>query len=231
MIDNIVGIYGYFDVVKNIVVYIGKDSHINNQKRHKSHCAPSRYHEQQINKVIQNNLNRYQYFEMIKGNFTAEELNQLEIFYIDFYKKRGECIFNFTDGGDGCLGYCHDENVRKKISQSLKGRKLSKFHKRHLSESHSGKTLSEEHKNKLSKQKVNNKNAVKYTLWNINKVQYDKYKMTRNKRVFNPCNCFILKYNKYRVPCGYFIDYITPELIYDIIKNEVYNDNISRKTY
>lgn len=44
----------------------------------------------------------------------------------------------------------HSEEVRKKISESNKGRKLSKEHKKKLSKSHKGKILSEETKKKMS---------------------------------------------------------------------------------
>lgn len=55
------GIYGYWDTQKECVVYIGKDSNISVNRRHKDHHAPSRYDEQRINRILQNNEGRYTY--------------------------------------------------------------------------------------------------------------------------------------------------------------------------
>ena len=58
------GIYGYWDNYIGDVVYIGKDARINNNRRMKDHQTPSRYNEQQINRVVQNNPDRYIYFNL-----------------------------------------------------------------------------------------------------------------------------------------------------------------------
>ena len=72
------GIYGYWDTKKECVVYIGKDSNISINKRHKEHHRHSQYDKQQINRVLQNNKERYTYFILCDGYFTEEELNELE---------------------------------------------------------------------------------------------------------------------------------------------------------
>ena len=55
------GIYCYIDKTNNEVVYVGKDSNIDKNKRRNAHKQPKRYNDQQINRIIQNNPLRYQY--------------------------------------------------------------------------------------------------------------------------------------------------------------------------
>lgn len=122
------GIYGYWDTQKECVVYIGKDSNISVNRRHKNHHAPSRYDEQRINRVLQNNEGRYTYFILCDGYFTEKELNELEEEAVAIFNTYYGYGFNFTKGGDGrnmCkedhpfYGKHHTEAIRKKISKSL----------------------------------------------------------------------------------------------------------------
>lgn len=48
------GIYKYTDLKTGDVVYIGKDSYIDKNMRHKRHLQPSNYDAQQINRILQN---------------------------------------------------------------------------------------------------------------------------------------------------------------------------------
>lgn len=105
------GIYCYKDKTNNNIVYIGKDSHIDKQKRHKAHINPLNYSEQHINKILQKNLNRYSY-EVLKYNLSSEEeMNNEEIKLIKTYNP----FFNFTKGGDGEIP---DIRARKKMSKN-----------------------------------------------------------------------------------------------------------------
>lgn len=133
------GIYGYLDLNTCSVVYIGKDSNIHIDRRHHQHLQPSKYNAQTFNRVLQNNPERYEYFVFEKGDFTDDELNEMERTYVSIYNPR----FNFTKGGDGSLGYIPSQETCKKISESNKGhrawnvgKKLSDEHKRKLAESH-----------------------------------------------------------------------------------------------
>ena len=121
------GIYCYIDNTNNEIVYIGKDSHIDQQVRHKAHTLPSRYNDQQINKVIQNNPTRYDYVELIKFDYTPsnEEFNQLEIKHITTLNPK----FNFTKGGDGLFGYKHSEETKHKMSKAQVGEKNHRYGK------------------------------------------------------------------------------------------------------
>lgn len=140
------GIYCYIDKKTNSIIYVGKDSNIQHDTRNKEHFCKSKYNEQQINRVIQNNPNRYQYKVLKKGNFSQELLNSLEIIYI----KRYNPLFNFTKGGDGCMGYKHTKSARKKISNAMLGNK-------HFE----GKHHSEKTKEKIRQSKIGEKNPMK----------------------------------------------------------------------
>ena len=160
------GIYQYRDLETDTIVYVGKDSHINNRIRDKEHKSPSRYNAQPINKILQNNLNRYQYEVICQyEDITDEELNYIEIKEILKHKFLYGDIpkFNFTIGGDGSTGYKHTTVAKKKISdankgnQNRKGKPHSDETKQLLSELNSGennamygKKHSDESKKKMS---------------------------------------------------------------------------------
>lgn len=121
------GIYGYWDTEKNCVVYIGRDYNIDKKIRHNSHISPRCYDEQPINRVIQNNPGRYLYFVLAEGDFTSEELNNMESHAIELFKTfkydyPEREVFNFTKGGDGAIGRIPSDETRKKQSKTMKGR-------------------------------------------------------------------------------------------------------------
>ena len=144
------GIYTYIDKKNNEIVYIGKDSNIDTNERHKQHFQPSKYDNQPINRILQNNRDRYIYQVLWEiDDCTNNHLNQMEIYYIKKYNPQ----FNFTEGGDGISGYRHTEKSKGKISESLKGKTFSEETKKKISESLKGKTFSEETKKKMSEAK------------------------------------------------------------------------------
>ena len=151
------GIYCYIDNENDKVVYVGKDSNIDKNTRHIAHLAPSAYNAQPINRILQNNLDKYNYRILWKVNdCTDNHLNQMEIYYIGKYDPK----FNFTKGGDGSFGLEHSEESRKKMSESHKDKKLSDEHKRKISETQKGKKFSDEHKRKMSKSISKTKNTT-----------------------------------------------------------------------
>ena len=106
------GIYCYIDKKGNQIVYVGKDSNIDKNKRHIAHLAPSKYNEQPINRILQNNPDRYTYQVLVWRVEDENTLNALEIQYIRQLQPR----FNFTDGGDGISGFTIN---RKRIPPPL----------------------------------------------------------------------------------------------------------------
>ncbi len=101
-VNFMMGIYCFRDLKNNgEIVYVGKDSNIRKNKRYYAHIAPSKYDAQPVNKIIQNNPDRYQY-EVLK-KWKKDEMNNpnllsaLEMIYIRRYRPK----FNYTAGGDG----------------------------------------------------------------------------------------------------------------------------------
>lgn len=158
------GIYCYIDNKDDKVVYVGKDSNIDNNNRHRAHLAPSKYNKQPINRILQKNPDRYNYRILWKiSDCTDNHLNQMEKYYIRKYDPK----FNFTEGGDGISGFEHSEETRKKMSEATKGKNnpnygktLSKETKRKISEARKGKKHSEKTKRKMSEAKKGKKSPT-----------------------------------------------------------------------
>lgn len=141
------GIYQYKDLKTDEIVYVGKDSRIDINKRHKQHLQQSLYDAQQINRVIQNNPDRYEYSVLYcSDDVSDDDLNMLEMSFIERYNPK----FNFTKGGDGSAGFKMSDESKRKISESKKGKHHTKEHKQKISESMKGRMFSHEHKQKLS---------------------------------------------------------------------------------
>lgn len=120
------GIYAYWDLENKYYVYIGKDSYIDKNLRHKAHLYSSKYEGQPFNRVLQKNPERYKYGLLMQGYYTDEQLNKMEQFLIKHlktyrydYPERN--VFNFTKGGDGTSGYKHSEESKQKMSKSKEG--------------------------------------------------------------------------------------------------------------
>ena len=132
------GIYAYFDKKDNSVVYVGKDSYIDEGKRRSDHKSPSKYDAQPFNRIVQNNPNRYTYQVLVWNAKDHETLTSLEIQYIRQLKPK----FNFTDGGDGSCGFKHSEESKMKIGEANKGKKHSDETRRKMSKTRKGKKRS-----------------------------------------------------------------------------------------
>ena len=132
------GIYCFIDEQTGIVVYIGRFS---GKQRIKDHYSLSKYDEQQINRVLQNNPDRYKAKIICEyPDLTNDELNYLEIKEILKHKfLYGEIPkFNFTIGGEGTTGYKHTKETIQKIIASNTGQKRSEETRKNISESHKG---------------------------------------------------------------------------------------------
>lgn len=122
-----VGIYGYWDRINQYVVYVGKDSNIHNNSRHKQHIRTSERSRQVINKALQKQPDRYVYFKIIEGEYSDYDLNQLEQEFIKLLKTnkkhhKDKRVFNFTNGGDGFGSGVNNPNYKDyyTISKSAK---------------------------------------------------------------------------------------------------------------
>ena len=87
-------------------------------------------------------------FEILK-ECEDEELNKWEMYFIKELNTKVPYGYNMTDGGDGCPGYIHSEETKKKISESHKGKKHPNY----------GKHRSEETRKKISEARTNGKKS------------------------------------------------------------------------
>lgn len=85
-----------------------------------------------------------------------EQTRNLEQYFLDKYIGSAKCCNSSIDSR--CRsGIPNSEETRKKISSSLKGRKLSQLHRSRMSLSHLGKKFSEQHKQKIRQNQLNRK--------------------------------------------------------------------------
>lgn len=115
------GIYCYIDLETNNVVYIGRDSNIGRKNRYNTHKSPSKKNAQPINRVIQNNPDRYKYKVIRKyQDLTDDELNWMECMEIMKHKFLYGDIpkFNFDVGGDGNTGFRHTTKSKELMSKN-----------------------------------------------------------------------------------------------------------------
>ena len=131
------GIYGYWDNLKDELVYVGQAFDI--KIRHNEHLSPARYNAQTINRILQNNKDRYELIVLKECNI--DDLNYWERTLIALFNPK----FNYTDGGEGSRGFKHSEETKQKLSEILSGensynygRKFSENHKRKIGESNKG---------------------------------------------------------------------------------------------
>lgn len=69
---------------------------------------------------------------ILEEHDSAESLNDSERFYIAYFRSLGIPLLNCTDGGDGSVGLTPE--IRARISEARKGRKLSEEHKKKIAE-------------------------------------------------------------------------------------------------
>ena len=91
-----------------------------------------------------------------QGECTGEQLNTLEIDFIELYGTFHNGL-NLTEGGEGAKGHRHSEEAKAKMSAASKGRSKSEEHRAKLSavrkgkpSPKKGKSRSEEIKAKIS---------------------------------------------------------------------------------
>lgn len=81
---------------------------------------------------------------------------------------------------------------------------------------------------KLNKKNIkNNLHQVKYNLWNPSIVHFNKGAMFRGNPKFNPRKCFEYKYEGYRLPIGGFHDFVSVEIINELINNAIGGVNVN----
>lgn len=122
-------------------------------------------------KILYSSLKKYgfdsHHIEIIKeGEFSDEELNRLEIYYIGFYNSFNQYNvngMNLTLGGEGTTGRIMSEETRKKIGEKSKLRKHSEEIKKKISENR--KKTGSTDAQKLAGEKLRGKKVVKSAEW------------------------------------------------------------------
>lgn len=125
-------IYYLADPITKKIVYIGKTK--NPTKRLKDHCRKDTRNRCKLdnwkNQIIDQGLKP----EMkILEEVTENDVNDREKFYINFYLSNGNNLLNMTGGGDGLQN--PSEDVRKKIGDKSRGRKMPDHTRKKLFES------------------------------------------------------------------------------------------------
>jgi group I intron endonuclease len=103
------------------------------------------------NSLIGNALRKYgiDNFEItLIENIQEEELNNLEIEYIQKHNSISPNGYNLMSGGENGR---HSKETKRKLSETHKGKLISEETRRKMSEAKKGKHLSEEHRKNLSK--------------------------------------------------------------------------------
>lgn len=107
-------------------------------------------------KLILKAIRKYGKHNFQNGDISKDDLDNLEIYFINEYKSNDRNIgYNIESGGFG-----NTDEQNKRISKSLMGRKLSEETKKKISEIRKGKKLSEETKNNMSYSRIGNKNRL-----------------------------------------------------------------------
>ena len=139
-------------------VYIGFDSKWpNRQKVHKS--ASKNGNSKFYNAIRKYGWESFDWEVIYQSKDREHTLNVMESYFIEQYDSFN-IGYNLTLGGDGTFGVVLSENAKQKISNTHKGKTLSKNHIKILVEKGKkltgeknpmyGKTLSEDHKKKIS---------------------------------------------------------------------------------
>ena len=169
-------------LIKNIVkkkINIGKE--VRNQK---NYMGSGKIIRQALKKYGRENFKK----EVLEKCTNKESLALREKYWIQLYKSKNFELYNIAEGGEGgrttefpwnfglklnslseehkkkisnsLIGRKRPQEVRKKISESHKGRSKSEKHKKTLSEINMGKKLSEETKIKMSNVRKNVKQKI-----------------------------------------------------------------------
>ena len=177
--------FGIIYKVTNILngkIYIGQTIR-GLEVRGQCHISESKNGNTYFNRALRKYCPENFEWEVIEECYSKEDLDLAEEWYIRYYNTFGSNGYNLTFGGEGTIGWKPSEETRKKISKSmcgennpnygkerseeyrkklsdtLKGRKHSEGHKRKLSEVNKGKKLSEETRKKMGESRKGEKNV------------------------------------------------------------------------
>jgi group I intron endonuclease len=172
-------IYKITNLINN-KIYIGQDAYDN-----KNYYGSGRIIKRAIKKYGKHNFIK----DILNQCNSKQEMNELEIYWIKYFKDCGYILYNLTKGGGGSLGYRHLNESKQK----MKGRKawnkgLTKDidnRVKKISLSMKGKIFSDSHKKKISMSKKGRNYEEKYGIYRAieikNKIRL-KTKLTFNQK-------------------------------------------------
>lgn len=122
-------IYGYTNLESGRM-YIGQTLHQERRWKQHRYCKNATgWH-----KDYQNNPQKYEY-SVIEYDVPEDKLDEREIFWISFFDSYNNG-YNLTEGGNSTRGYKYSDEVKHKISESLKGKTHSLETRKKMSEHH-----------------------------------------------------------------------------------------------
>ena len=165
----------------NNKTYIGQHKYINKDD---NYMGSGKLLKRAIKKYGIDNFEK----EIIVHNIkTREEADKLEIYYIDYERKKGKSEYNITSGGEGFKGK-HTEEAKKKIGLASKGNNYG--FKKGVSPWNKGKHY-----------KIKNTENMHHSSWNKGLKGYRKgilkTKETKNK-MSNTAQKAVLNYKEYK---------------------------------
>lgn len=149
-------IYKATNLINN-KIYIGKTV-LSLEQRIKNHLKKSKtnkriYFHKAIHKYGIENFK----WEIIYNSSSLKDLNEKEIYYINYYRKnKNNKIYNITNGGSGgdtLSNHPNKKNICKKIGKSQRGKPKPPFteeHKKNIGNAHRGKFVGKEARKHLS---------------------------------------------------------------------------------
>lgn len=206
--------------------YVGQSINIERRWYYHSHgYSKSSYVDRAIKKYGVDNF-ILQIIEELPDD--VEYLNQREQYWINYYNTYSDNRhYNLTPGGD-----FNPMKVPEIVKKTMVGKNnpsyggLSLEHRKKISNALSGENNPMYGVHRYGKDNPmydvhrygkDNPNH-KYSLWNTKCCYYAKNKMYNSNRQPNPCKCFEYKYNGYRLPIGLFQDFISCEIINNMVK-------------
>lgn len=134
-------VYGLIDPRNGELRYVGKSSvGLTRPKAHRCNAILGRERTYKANWIRQLKAIGLDYeIEVLEELSSSDELNDAEVFWIQYFRFIGCRLTNLTDGGDGTPGRKRSLEERQRVSEALRGRKLTIEHKAKLSRIRRGK--------------------------------------------------------------------------------------------
>lgn len=121
-------------------IYIGLTTKTITHRKYRHIASFKKLNTYLAKAVRKHGIDNFKFETIDSGNFTKEELINLEKHYIKLYNSNNPTIgYNMTEGGE-TITYSRTPEMRRKISETLKGHSYNK-----------GISKSQEHRQKLSK--------------------------------------------------------------------------------